>query len=125
MKKRSNVYTIMIVFLLFIQQIISGCATTVTKDVQKEELIREDTHKEELVKEELPKEEAGLVRQKLYKDKCSPCHILPDIDAYGYTPEQWAIIIDNMHDPLKYSEVITAEEDEKIKDYLKNMSHKK
>ena len=35
MKRRSNVYTILIVFMLFIQQIISGCATKVTKDVQK------------------------------------------------------------------------------------------
>ncbi len=125
MKKRSNVYTILIVFLLLIQQIVSGCTTTVTKDVQKEELIREDSHKEDLVKEELHKEEAGLVGQKLYKDKCFPCHELPDIDAYGYTPKQWVIIIDNMHDPSKYSEFITLEEDEKIKDYLKNMSHKK
>ncbi len=50
MRKRSNVYTILIVFLLLIQQIISGCTTTVSKDVQKEELIREDSHKEELVK---------------------------------------------------------------------------
>ena len=115
MKKRSNVYTILIVFLLLIQQIILGCTTTVTKDVQKEELIRGDSHKEE----------GGLVSQKLYKDKCSPCHALPDIDAYGYTPEQWVIIIDNMHDPSKYSEFITLKEDEKIKDYLKNMSHKK
>ncbi len=120
MKKRSNVYTIMIVFLLLIQQIISGCTTTVTKDVQKEELIREDSHKEEL-----HKEEADLVNQKLYNDKCSPCHTLPDIDAYAYTPEQWVIIIDNMHDPMEYSKFITLEEDEKIKDYLKNMSHKK
>ena len=126
MKKRSNVYTILIVFLLLIQQILSGCATTVTKDVQKEELIREDSQKEDLVKEELHKEEADLVnQQKLYKDKCSPCHALPDINAYGYTPEQWVIIIDNMHDPIKYSEIITLEEDEKIKDYLGNMSHKK
>ena len=125
MKKRSYVYTILIVFMLFIQQIISGCTTTVTKDVQKEELIREDTHKEEVVKEELPKEEAGPDSQKLYKDKCFPCHELLDIDAYGYTPEQWVIIIDNMHDPRKYSEVITLEEDEKIKDYLKKMTHKK
>jgi hypothetical protein len=29
-----------------------------------------------------------------------------------------------MHDPMKYSEVITSEEDAKIKDYLKNMSQK-
>jgi hypothetical protein len=110
--------------MLFIQQIISGCATTVTKDVQKEELIKEAPLKEEVVKEELPKEEAGPDDQKLYKDKCFPCHELSDIDAYGYTPEQWVIIIDNMHDPIKYSEVITPEEDEKIKDYLKNKSQK-
>ncbi len=42
MKRRSYVYTILIVFMLFIQQFTSGGATTVTKDVQKEELIRED-----------------------------------------------------------------------------------
>ncbi len=125
MKKRFNVYTILMVFLLLIQQIISGCTTTVTKDVQKKELTREGLHKEELVKEELHKEDAGLVSQKLYKDKCSPCHALPDINAYGYTPEQWVIIIDNMHDPIKYSEIVTSEEDEKIKAYLGNMSRKK
>ena len=125
MKRRSNVYTILIVFMLFIQQIISGCATTVTKDVQKEELIREAPLKEEVVKEELPKDDAGPVsQQKLYEDKCSPCHILPDIAAYGYTSGQWVITIDGMHDPMKYSEVITSEEDAKIKDYLKNMSQK-
>ena len=124
MKKRSNVYTILIVFLLLIQQMISGCATTVTKEVQKKELIREDTLKEELVKEELPKEEAGLVSQKLYEGKCSPCHELPDIDAYGYTPEQWVKTIDGMHNPSDYIAFITSEEDEKIKDYLKNKSQK-
>ena len=125
MKRRSNVYTILIVFLLLIQQIISGCATTVTKDVQKEELIREDSQKEELVKEELPKEEAGPDSQKLYEGKCSPCHVLPDIGAYGYTPEQWVKIIDGMHNPADYSAFITSEEDAKIKDYLKNKSQKK
>ncbi len=125
MKKRSNIYTILIVFLLFTQQIISGCTTTVTKDVQKEAITIKELPKEELVKEELHKEDAGLVSQKLYKDKCSPCHALPDINAYGYTPEQWVIIIDNMHNPMDYSAFITSEEDEKIKDYLKNMSHKK
>jgi hypothetical protein len=124
MKKRSNVYTILIILMLFIQQIISGCATTVTKDVQKEELIREAPLKEEVVKEELHKEDAGLVSQKLYKDKCSPCHILPDINAYGYTPEQWVNTIDGMHNPADYSAFITPEEDEKIKDYLENMSQK-
>ena len=125
MKRRSNVYTILIVFMLFIQQIISGCATTVTKDVQKEELIREAPLKEEVVKEELPEKDAGPVSQTLYEGKCSPCHILPDIAAYGYTSGQWVITIDGMHDPMKYSEVITSEEDAKIKGYLKNMSQKK
>ncbi len=125
MKNRSNVYTILIVFLLLIQQIISGCTTTVTKDVQKEDLIREDSHKEELVKEELHKEEAGLVGQKIYKNKCFPCHELQDIGAYGYTPEQWVKIIDGMHNPADYSAFITSEEDAKIKDYLKSKSHKK
>ncbi len=119
MKKRSNVYTILIVFLLLIQQIISGCTTTVIKDVQKEELIREELHKEEV----------DLVSQKLYKDKCSPCHALPDIDAYAYTPEQWVKVIDGIHDTMhnwrEYRDLITSEEDKKIKDYLKNMSQKK
>ncbi len=125
MKRRSNVYTILIVLMLFIQQIISGCATTVTKDVQKEELIREAPLKEEVVKEELPEKEAGPVsQQKLYEDKCSPCHILPDIAAYGYTHEQWVKTIDGMHNPADYSAYISPEEDAKIKDYLKNMSQK-
>ena len=129
MKKRSNVYTILIVFLFLIQQIISGCTTTVTKDVQKEELIREAPLKEEVVKEELPEKEAGPVsQQKLYEDKCSPCHILPDIAAYGYTHEQWVKTIDGMHDSVheysEYREIISPEEDAKIKDYLKNMSQK-
>ncbi len=54
-----------------------------TKDVQKEELIREDILKEKVVKEELHKEEAGPDSQKLYEGKCSPCHVLADIDTYG------------------------------------------
>ncbi len=125
MKTRSNVYTILIISLLFIQQIISGCATTVTKDVQKEELIREAPLKEEVVKEELPEKAAGVDSQKLYEGKCSPCHELTDIGAYSYTPEQWINTIDGMHNPMDYSAFITSEEDEKIKDYLKNMSQKK
>ncbi len=129
MKKRSNVYTILIVFLLLIQQIISGCTTTVTKDVQKEELSREDSHKEDLVKEELHKEEADLVGQKLYKDKCFPCHELQAIDAYGYTPEQWVKTIDGIHDTMhewrEYRDLITPQEDQKIKEYLKKMSQKR
>ncbi len=125
MKGHFNVSTILIVFVLLIQQIISGCATTVTKDVQKEELIKEDLHKEVVVKDVIQKEEAGVDGQKLYEGKCYSCHELQDINAYGYTPEQWVKIIDGMHDARDYSAIITPEEDEKIKGYLKNMSQKK
>jgi uncharacterized protein YceK len=107
MKRRSNVCIILIVFLLFVQQIISGCATTVTKD---------------LYKKELHKEEVDLVSQKLYQNKCSLCHELPDIDAYPYTPEQWAGIIDFMHDTKAARKFITIEETEKIKVYLGRLS---
>jgi hypothetical protein len=103
MKRRSNVYMILTVFLLFVQQIISGCATTVTK---------------ELYKKELHKEEVDLVSQKLYQNKCSLCHELPDTDAYPYTPEQWASIIDIMHDTKAARKFMTIEETEKIKGYL-------
>ncbi len=107
MKRRSNVCIILIVFLLFVQQIISGCATTVTKD---------------LYKKELHKEEVDLVSQKLYQNKCSLCHELPDIDAYPYSPEQWAGIIDFMHDTKAARKFITIEETEKIKIYLGRLS---
>ena len=107
MKRRSNVCIILIVFLLFVQQIISGCATTVTKD---------------LYKKELHKEEVDLVSQKLYQNKCSLCHELPDVDAYPYTPKQWASIIDFMHDTKAARKFITIEETEKIKIYLGRLS---
>lgn len=104
---------ILIVLTLFIQQIISGCATTVTK----EELIREAPLKEEVVKEA-----AGPDDQKLYEGKCSPCHVLPDIGAYGYTADQWVKTIDGMHNPADYSAFVSEEEDAKIKAYLKSKS---
>ena len=107
MKKRSNIYTILIVFLLFVQQIISGCTTTVTKD---------------LYKKELHKEKVDLISQKLYQNKCSLCHELPDVDAYPYTPDQWASIIDIMHDTKAARKFITIEEEEKIKIYLGRIS---
>ena len=107
MKKRCNVYMILIAVLMLIQQIISGCTTTVTKD---------------LYKKELHKEEVDLVSQKLYQNKCSLCHELPDVDAYPYTPEQWAGIIDFMHDTKAARKFITIEETEKIKVYLGSLS---
>ena len=103
MKIRCNTYLILIAVLLLIQQIISGCTAPVSKDLYKKELYRE---------------EEALVSKKLYKDKCSLCHELPDIDAYPYTPEQWAGIIDFMHDTKAARKFMTIEETEKIKGYL-------
>ncbi len=129
MKKRSNVYTILIVFLLLVQQIISGCTTTATKDTQKVESVKEDSHKEEVVKEELHKEEDDLFGQYLYKFICATCHTLPDTADYDYTPEEWSDIADSMYDTMEHRKLITLKEDERIKDYLgkqliKNDSHK-
>ena len=103
MNKRSSIYTIMLVILLFVQQFISGCATTVTMDLHKENLY---------------KIEVDPISQKLFNIKCSLCHELPDIDAYPYTPEQWSSIIDIMHDTKAAKKFITIEETEKIKGYL-------
>ncbi len=135
MKMRCNIYTILIVFLILIQQFISGCATTVTKDlrkddlykkdVRKEEAFREDLRKEDLIKREFHKEEVDPVSQKLFSIKCSLCHELPDINAYPYTPEQWASVIDNMHDTKESRKFITIEDEYKIKGYLGRLSQKR
>jgi len=134
MKKRFNVYTTLIVFLILIQQIISGCTTTVTKDIQKEELIKEDmrkkelvkeelikedSRKEELAKEELHKEEVDLFGQYLYKFICSTCHELPDTDDYDYTPEEWSDITESMYDTMEHRKSITLKEIEKEVDNIK------
>jgi uncharacterized protein YceK len=100
----------MLVILLFVQQFISGCATTVTKDLHKENLY---------------KIEVDPISQKLFNIKCSLCHELPDIDAYPYTPEQWSSIIDIMHDTKASKKFMTIEDTDKIKVYLKNMSQTK
>ncbi|MBC8554292.1 MAG: hypothetical protein H8D23_32180 [Candidatus Brocadiales bacterium] len=107
MKRHCNVYMILIAVLMLIQQIMSGCTTTVTKDRYKKEL-----HKEKV----------DLISQKLYQNKCSLCHELPDVDAYPYTPDQWASIIDIMHDTKAARKFITIEEEEKIKIYLGRIS---
>ena len=106
-KKRSSIYIILIAVLLLAQQFISGCATTVTKDVQKEKL-----HKIEV----------DPISQKLFNIKCSLCHELPDVNAYPYTPEQWSSVIDNMHDTKASRKFITLEEEDKIKGYLRWLS---
>ena len=128
MKKSTNIYTILIVFLLLTQQIISGCSTTVTKDIQKEELTKEDGSKKELAKEKLEKEklymEEDLFGQYLYKFICTACHPLPDTGDYDYTPEEWSEIADSMYDTMEHRKLITLKEIEKIKDNLKNKSQR-
>ncbi len=109
---RCNVYIILIALLLLIQQIISGCTAPVSKDLYKKDLSKEEWHKKEV----------DLISRDLYKNKCSLCHELPDIDAYPYSPEQWASIIDIMHDTKAAKKFITPEETEKIKGYLGRLS---
>ncbi len=106
MKTHCNVYTISIVFLLFIQLLISGCAAPVSKDLSKKDL---------------SKEEESLIRRDLFKDKCSLCHELPDVNAYPYTTEDWSSIVDVMHDTKAARRFISAEEAEEIKSYLKKL----
>ncbi len=111
MKTRyNNVYTISIIFLLFIQQIISGCTAPVSQGLYKKDLYRE---------------EVDSISRDLFRDKCSICHDLPDIDTYPYTPEDWSSIIDTMHDTKAAKKFITVEEAEEIKGYLKRLCHTK
>ena len=112
MKIHGNAYIILVAVLLFVQQIISGCTAPASKDLYKKDLSKEEWHKKEV----------DLISWNLYKDKCSICHELPDIDAYPYSPEQWASIIDIMHNKIAARKFITTEETEKIKVYLGRLS---
>ena len=107
MKIRCNIYMILVAVLMFVQQLISGCTAPVTKDLYKKDLYRE---------------EVDLISQNLFKDKCSLCHELPDIDAYPYTPEQWSSVIGIMHDTKAARKFMTIEETEKINGYLGRLS---
>ena len=107
MKKLCHVQTMLVLILLFIQQIISGCTAPVSKDLYKKDLYRE---------------KVDLIGRDLFKDKCSLCHELPDIDTYPYTPEDWSSIIDIMHDTKAAKNFITLEEAERIKGYLERLS---
>lgn len=112
MKKYYNVYIILIAVLLFVQQVISGCTSPASKE----------SYKKELPEEKFQKIEDDLDSKKLFKDRCSLCHELPDIEAYPYTSEQWSSIIDIMHDTKAARKFITIEEAEKIKVYLGRLS---
>ncbi len=104
MKTRYNIYVISIACMLFLQQIISGCTAPVTKDLYKKKLYNE---------------EVDLIGRNLFKNKCSLCHELPDIDTYPYAPEDWSSIIDIMHDTKAAKKFITVEEAERIKAFLR------
>ncbi len=62
--------------------------------------------------------------EKLYRYKCSLCHPVPDIDECGYTYQQWINVMSTMHQPGRYRESVSVEEDALIKNYLRTMSQK-
>ncbi len=112
MKRRFHLYAVLTLFMIIIPRTISDYTVTAANDVKKEVLTREE------VRNEVPDSE------KLYRYKCSLCHPLPDIDANGYTYEQWINVMNAMHEPGRYSESVNAEEDAVIKEYLRSTDQK-
>ena len=99
MKRRSHLYIILTLSLIITLQIIPGyTATAVEKEVSEIE--------------------------KLYRYKCSLCHPVPDIEALGYTYQEWINVMNAMHQPGRYSESVNAEDDALLKEYLRTMSQK-
>ncbi len=88
--------------MLLIQQILSGCAMTTSRDVYNED--------------------ARLSDRYVFQDKCSKCHELPDIEAYPYSPEDWTNIIDSMLETKEAGQYISIEEAEEIKSFLRRHS---
>jgi len=62
--------------------------------------------------------------EKLYRYKCSLCHPVPDIEAAGYTYQEWLNVMQAMHEPGRYGESVNTEDDALLKGYLKTMSQK-
>ncbi len=102
MKTLYLVQIILTVFLLLIQQIISGCTMTTSRDIYKDD--------------------AGLSDRYVFQDKCSKCHELPDIDAYPYSSDDWAKIVDSMLETKEAEQHISMEEAEEIKSFLRRHS---
>ncbi len=88
--------------MLLIQQILSGCAMTASRDVYDED--------------------ARLSDRYVFQDKCSKCHELPDIEAYPYSSDDWAKIVDSMLETKEAEQHISMEEAEEIKSYLRRHS---
>jgi len=99
MKRRFQLYMFLTVSLIITLQIISGYTVTAAE-----------------------KEVSEI--EKLYRYKCSLCHPVPDIEAAGYTYQEWLNVMNAMHQPGRYSESINAEDDALLKDYLRTMSQK-
>ncbi len=102
MKLRFCLYILFAVTLVIILQVNSCHDAAAAEDVQ---------------------EEVSEV-EKLYRYKCSLCHPVPDIEALGYTYQQWLNVMKAMHEPGRYGESVNAEDDARLKDYLKKMSKK-
>ena len=102
MKPRFRLYTLLAVTLVIVLQINSGHNVTAAEGTQ---------------------EEVSEI-EKLYRYKCSLCHPLPDIEASGYTYQEWLNVMNAMHQPGRYSESVNTEDDARIKDYLRTMSRK-
>ena len=99
MKRRFQLYMFLTVSLIITLQFISGyTATAAEKEVSEIE--------------------------KLYRYKCSLCHPVPDIEAAGYTYQEWLNVMNAMHQPGRYSESVNAEDDALLKEYLRTMSQK-
>ncbi len=88
--------------MLLIQQILSGCAMTTSRDHYNED--------------------ARLSDRYVFQDKCSKCHELPDIEAYPYSSDDWAKIVDSMLETKEAEQHISMEEAEEIKSYLRRHS---
>ena len=99
MKRRFQLYMFLTVSLIITLQIISGYTVTAAE-----------------------KEVSEI--EKLYRYKCSLCHPVPDIEAAGYTYQEWLNVMNAMHQPGRYSESVNAEDDALLKNYLRTMSKK-
>ena len=99
MKRRFQLYMFLTVSLIITLQIISGYTVTAAE-----------------------KEVSEI--EKLYRYKCSLCHPVPDIEAAGYTYQEWVNVMKAMHQPGRYSESVNAEDDALLKEYLRTMSQK-
>ncbi len=93
---------VLIISLFVAQQIISGCAMTASRDIYKED--------------------ARLSDRYVFQDKCSKCHELPDIEAYPYSSDDWAKIVDFMLETKEAEQHISMEEAEEIKSFLRRHS---